>query len=54
MQEGPTLVTTFTATAIKGIQEIDLDKLGDNKADVEDQLRQLLAAIQDKLGKIAS
>ena len=47
-------VTTITATAIKGILSIDLDKLGDNKADVEDQLRQLLTAIQDKLSLIAS
>jgi ParB family transcriptional regulator, chromosome partitioning protein len=47
-------VSTITATAIKGIQSIDLGKLGDNKADVEDQLRQLLTAIQDKLSMIAS
>ena len=47
-------VSTITVTAIKGIQGIDLDKLGDHKADVEDQLRQLLAAIQDKLSMIAS
>ena len=47
-------VSTITATAIKGIQSIDLDKLGDHKATVEDQLRRLLAAIQDKLGVIAS
>ena len=47
-------VSTITTNAIKGIQSIDLDKLGDNKTDVEDQLRQLLAAIQDKLGIITS
>ena len=46
--------STITATAIKGIQSIDLDKLGDNKVDVEEQLRQLLAAIQDKLSMTAS
>jgi ParB family transcriptional regulator, chromosome partitioning protein len=47
-------VSTITANAIKGIQSIDLDKLGDNKADMEDKLRQLLTAIQDKLSMIAS
>jgi len=36
--------------AIKGIQELNLDNLGDNKEEVETKLRQLLAAIQDKLG----
>lgn len=43
-------VTTMADKAIKGIQELNLDNLGDNKEEVETKLRQLLAAIQDKLG----
>ncbi|OGO77215.1 MAG: chromosome partitioning protein ParB [Clostridiales bacterium GWB2_37_7] len=43
-------VTTMADKAIKGIHELNLDNLGDNKEEVETKLRQLLAAIQDKLG----
>lgn len=43
-------ITTMADKAIKGIQDLDLDKLGDNKEEVETKLRQLLAMIQDKLG----
>ena len=43
-------VTTMADKAIKGIQELNLDDLGDSKEEVETKLRQLLAAIQDKLG----
>jgi ParB family chromosome partitioning protein len=43
-------VTTMADKAIKGIQELNLDNLGENKEEVETKLRQLLAAIQDKLG----
>jgi len=43
-------VTTIADKAIKGIQGLNLDILGDNKEEVETKLRQLLAAIQDKLG----
>lgn len=43
-------VTTMADKAIKGIQELNLDNLGDNKEEVETKLKQLLAAIQDKLG----
>ncbi len=46
-------VTTMADKAIKGIQGLDLDNLGDNKEEVETKLRQLLAAIQDKLGTTA-
>ena len=42
-------VTTIADKAIKGIQELNLDDLGDKKEEVETKLRQLLAAIQDKL-----
>jgi ParB family transcriptional regulator, chromosome partitioning protein len=43
-------VTTIADKAIKGIQDLNLGNLGDNKEEVETKLRQLLAAIQDKLG----
>jgi len=47
-------VTTMADKAIKGIQDLNLDNLGDNKEGVETKLRQLLAALQEKLGTTAS
>lgn len=47
-------VTTIADKAIKGIQELNLDNLGDNKEEVETKLRELLAAIQNKLGTAIS
>jgi hypothetical protein len=46
-------VTSIADKAIKGIESLDLEGLGDNKEEVEAKLKQLLAAIQNKLGTTA-
>jgi len=47
-------VTSIADRAIKGIQDVNLDNLGDSKEEVETKLRELLAVIQNKLDSTAS